>query len=292
MSTEPPRIPRELFKDLLGGIMENKSALVGALIVCAFVITAITIPIASLIGIQVTPYDPLQQDVGPVLGPPSLAHPLGTDMVGRDLLSRIVAATPNDLAVSLAVIGFSFLVGAIVGSFAALRGGLLDEGLMRLTDIFFAIPALVLAMAIGIALGPGIVNMTMALMMIWWPPYARLARGEALKISHQNFIEAARLSGLTRFGILLRHVLPNLAITMMAYASLDVGAVILVYSGLSYVGLSVKPPSPDWGQMVSAGQDYLLTAPWLPLLPGLVIALGVVGFSLVGDAVRDALESS
>ena len=221
--------------------------------------------------------------------PPSLSYLMGTDQLGRDIFSRILTATPNDFAVSLTVIAFSLVVGSIVGTYAAFHGGLWDEALMRVTDIFFAIPALVLAMAIALALGPGIVNMTVALMVIWWPPYARLARGEALKIAHQNYIEAAKLSGHGTSRIIFGHALPNISLTLLIYASLDVGTVILVYAGLTYLGLGVQPPHPDWGSMVSSTQDYILAAPWLPFFPGLVIALGVIGFSLLGDGLKDTL---
>jgi peptide/nickel transport system permease protein len=265
--------------------------LIGATIVGIFAVTAVVVFIAGLLHVQVTPYNPLKQDVGPPLAPPSLKYLMGTDQLGRDVFSRIVTATPNDFSVSLVVIAFSLIVGALIGTYAAFNGGLLDEALMRLTDVFFAIPALVLAMAIGIALGPGITNMTIALMIIWWPPYARLARGEALKIAHQNYIEAARLAGSGKSRIILGHALPNITLTLLVYASLDVGTVILVYAGLSYLGLAVRPPLPDWGEMVSSYQDFMLSSPWLPLFPGLIIALGVIGFSLLGDGLRDALQA-
>jgi peptide/nickel transport system permease protein len=270
-------------------LRRSKEATVGIVIVLCFVVTAIVVSISHLVGFQVTPFDPIAQNVGPPLAPPSLAHLAGTDVQGRDLLSRLIVATPNDLAVSLGVVGFALAAGAIIGSVAAFRGGLLDEALMRFTDAIFALPALVLAMAIGVTLGPGVTNMMLALMIIWWPPYARLARGEALRVSHQNYIEAARLSGLGTAKILFKHVLRNILITMFVYATLDIGTVILVYSGLSYLGLSVRPPEPDWGEMVSSYRDYLITAPWLPVIPGSIIALGVIGFSLLGDGLRDAL---
>jgi peptide/nickel transport system permease protein len=279
-------------RSALGSLLSNKGALIGASIVSVFALTSIAVFIASVLHVQITPYNPLKQDVGPPLAAPSLHYLMGTDQLGRDVFSRIITATPNDFSVSLIVIGFSLLVGAVIGSYAAFNGGLLDEGLMRLTDVFFAIPALVLAMAIGIALGPGITNMTIALMIIWWPPYARLARGEALKIAHQNYIEAARLSGAGRSKIIIGHALPNISLTLLVYASLDVGTVILVYAGLSYLGLAVRPPLPDWGEMVSAYQDFMLSSPWLPFFPGLIIALGVIGFSMLGDGLRDALQSN
>jgi len=271
--------------------LRNKEAMIGGLIVLGLLLVGVIVTISNLTGLQITPYDPIQQNVGPSLAPPSFAHLMGTDLHGRDLFSRIVVATPNDLAVSLAVVGVALAVGVIIGSVAAFRGGLLDEALMRFTDVIFALPALVLAMAIGVTLGPGVTNMMVALMIIWWPPYARLARGEALRVAHQNYIEAARLSGMGTVKILFKHVFRSILLTMLVYATLDIGTVILVYSGLSYLGLSVRPPQPDWGEMVSSYQDYLITAPWLPVIPGFIIALGVVGFSLLGDGIRDALET-
>ena len=269
----------------------SKEALIGGIVVVGLLLVALIVTVSNLLGVQITPYDPIQQDVGPSLAPPSLAHLMGTDLHGRDLFSRVIVATPNDVAVSLAVVGVALALGVIIGSVAAFRGGLLDEALMRFTDVIFALPALVLAMAIGVTLGPGVTNMMVALMIIWWPPYARLARGEALRVAHQNYIEAARLSGMGTAKILFKHVFRSILVTMLVYATLDIGTVILVYSGLSYLGLSVRPPQPDWGEMVSSYQDYLITAPWLPVIPGFIIALGVIGFSLLGDGIRDALEA-
>jgi peptide/nickel transport system permease protein len=276
---------------ILSSIKSDPGALIGAVIVSTFAIVAIAEFIAQSLKIQLAPYNPIKPGVGPSFAPPSLKYLMGTDDLGRDLFSRILTATPNDLGVSIAVIAFALVIGAFVGTYAAFRGGILDEALMRVTDIFFAIPALVLAMAIALALGPGIINMTIALMIIWWPPYARLARGEALKIAHQNYIEAARLSGAGRLKIILKHAMPNISLTLLIYASLDVGTVILVYAGLSYLGLGVRPPYPDWGEMVSSYQDYILSYPWLPFFPGLIIALGVIGFSLLGDGLKNALMS-
>jgi peptide/nickel transport system permease protein len=272
-------------------VTRNKEALIGTVIVVGFMLMALMVSVSRLLGMQITPYNPIAQDVGPALAPPSFAHLLGTDVEGRDLFSRIIIATPNDMTVSVVVVGFALAAGAIIGSAAALRGGLLDEALMRFTDVIFALPVLVIAMVIGVVLGPGVTNMMIALMIIWWPPYARLARGEALRVTHQNYIEAARLSGSGTVKILLKHVLRGIIGTLLVYATLDIGTVILVYSGLSYLGLSVRPPQPDWGEMVSTYQDYLITAPWLPVMPGFVIALGVIGFSLLGDGLRDALKT-
>ena len=272
-------------------VKSNREATIGATIVSAFIVTAVVVEVATLLHVPITPYDPLKSS-GPQLAPPSTAHVFGTDLVGRDVLSRLIVATPNDVAVGFAVVAFALALGLIVGSVAAFKGGLLDEALMRLTDVVFALPALIIAMVIAVALGPGVTHMMVALMIIWWPPYARLARGEALKVSHQNYIASARISGAGTGTVIVKHVIPNIFRIMMVYATLDIGTVILVYSGLSYLGLSQTPPTPDWGEMVSSFQDYLVTAPWLPMVPGLVIAAGVVGFSLLGDGLRDAMEAS
>ena len=270
-------------------IRKSREATLGAILVTFILVAAIVIGIANLLNVQITPYDPLEQHVGPQLAPPSWSHLFGTDLVGRDVFSRIVVATPNDISIGLVVVGTAITIGMIVGSFAAFRRGLIDELLMRFTDVIFALPALVIAMSIAIVLGPGVTNMMIVLIIVWWPPYARLARGEALKVSQQNYIEAARFSGRGSIRIVLRHVLPNIFATMLAYATLDIGTVILVYAGLSYLGLSVRPPYPDWGEMVSTYQDYLITAPWLAVFPGLIISTVVVGFSFLGDGIRDAL---
>ena len=283
---------RSRTRGVFSALVRKKTALVGFVIVLGFLLLTAIVSIFGLLGLMVTPYDPIKQDVGPKLAPPSSSHIFGTDVLGRDVFSRILAATPNDVNISLAVIAFASAVGAIVGSYAAFRGGFIDEALMRTTDVFFGLPVLVLAMAISIALGRGLVNMMIALMITWWPPYARMARGEALRVSHMNYIEAARLSGSGRLKILLKHVLPNILTTMLVYATLDIGTVILVYSGLSYLGLSIRPPEPDWGEMVSSYQGYLLSAPWLPLIPGFVIALGAIGFGLLGDGLREWLGVS
>lgn len=272
-------------------VSKNKEILLGLIIVVPFLFGALMVAIADLLNLTITPYDPLMQNVGASLGAPSTSHIFGTDFLGRDVFSRIVAAIPNDVAVSLGVVGLAIVVGILIGSFAAFKGGLLDEVLMRFTDVIFSLPALLIAMVISVALGPGLTHMMVALMVIWWPPYARLARGEALKVSHQNYIEAARLAGQKTVKIVLSHVLPNISITMLVYATLDLGTVILTYAGLSYLGLSVRPPQPDLGEMISSSQDYLIAAPWLPVIPGMVIAIVVIGFSILGDGLRDMLEA-
>lgn len=268
--------------------LRGNQAKLGLAIVIIFLTTAFAVAIT---GTSFLPYNPIKQDVGPVLAAPSSQHLFGTDNLGRDVFSRIVFATPNDLMVSFIVIASSFVVGIFLGCVAGFWGGVIDEILMRSTDVIFAIPALILAMSIAVILGPGLIHMMYALMMIWWPPYARLARGEALRVSQRNFIEAAKASGTNTLRILTSHIIPNILSPILAYATLDIGTVVIVYAGLSYLGLSVQPPTPDWGAMVNAYQDYLVSAPWLPLFPAIIIAIVVIGFSLLGNGLRDAVES-
>ncbi len=269
----------------------NKESTVGLAIVLVFVFTAIVVQVSSLLNVQITPYppNPAPNQVGPTFLSPSLAHLFGTDNLGRDLFSRVVSATPYDSMVGFVVVGSAVLVGALLGGYAGLRGGLLDEVLMRFTDVFFALPVLLIAIVVGAVLGGGITNMMLAMMVVWWPPYARLARGEALKVAHQNYIEAARLSGQKPRRMLFRHVIPNISGTMLVYSTLDIGTVILVYSGLTFLGLGSHPPTPDWGQMVATYNGYVLSYPWLAIIPGLIISLGVVGFSLLGDGIKETL---
>ena len=278
-------------REVLSLMTRNKESIIGLTIVLAFLITAILMEASALLNVQFTPYpaNPLPSQASPQLLPPSLAHPFGTDNLGRDVLSRILVATPYDFMIGFAVVGSAVFIGAVLGGLAGLRGGLLDEFLMRFTDIFFALPVLLIAMVVGAILGGGIENMSLALMITWWPSYARLARGESLKVAHQNYIEASRLSGQRSPSILFRHVIPNISGTMLVYATLDIGTVILVYSGLTFLGLGNHPPAPDWGQMVASFNGYILTDPWLALIPGLVISFGVIGFSLLGDGIKDTL---
>lgn len=277
-------------RQLASFLRSNHEAALGAVIVLAFALTSLVVEAGILLNVQVVPYSPIQQDVGPLLASPSFAHPFGTDNLGRDLFSRIIYAMPNDVAVGYVVVASALAVGSILGSFAGIRGGIADEILMRFTDVFFALPVLVLAMVIALLLGAGVTNMMIVLAIVWWPPYARLARGEALKVAHQNYIEAARLSGLRLRKMIFQHVIPNISGTLLVYATLDIGTVILTYSGLAYVGLAVRYPYPDWGLMVSDYNAYVLSAPWLPLFPGLIISLGVIGFSLLGDGIKETME--
>lgn len=280
------------FRSTLSLLGRNNESIIGFAIVAIYLAVGLAVAIANALNFQVTPYEPLQQNVGSSLGAPSPSHLFGTDFLGRDVFSRVIASIPNGLVASFCVVAVAICVGALIGSVAAFKGGLFDELLMRFTDVIFSLPALVIAMVIAVTLGPGLTHMMIALMVIWWPPYARVARGEALRVSHQNYIEAARFAGQRTGQIILKHVLPNISMTLLVYATLDVATVVLTYAGLSYLGLSVRPPLPDLGEMISTSQEYLILAPWLPVIPGLVIAVLVIGFSLLGDGIRDTLEAA
>lgn len=270
--------------ELLASNIETK---VGGTIVAVFLITVLAEAIG---GFAILPYNPLRPLVGRPLQPPSLAHPFGTSNLGHDVFSQVIAGAPNDAMVSFFVVATALAIGAPLGAYAGVVGGVVDEILMRITDIFFAVPAIVLGIAITVILGPNPVNVMIALATIWWPAYARLSRSEALRLATTHYVEAARLGGLGNARIVRRHILPVITPQMLVYATLDVGTVVLAYSGLAYLGLAVRPPYPDWGDMVARSQEYILTAPWLPLIPALVILVIAIGFSLLGDGLRSALH--
>lgn len=272
-------------------LRKSREAVLGFAIVAAYLTAAVVVELSDLLRFRVLPYSVVLAS-GPTLAPPSFAHLLGTDNLGRDLFSRMLSATPYDVAIGYVVVGSALFVGLLLGGYAGLRGGILDELLMRFTDIFFALPVLLIALVIAAVLNSqGLTATAVALMIVWWPPYARLARGEALKVAHQNYIEAAKLSGQGSVRMLFRHVIPNISGTMLVYATLDLGTVLLTYSGLTFLGLGVHPPTPDWGAMITTYKDYILSAPWLAFFPGLTISLGVIGFSLLGDGIKEAREA-
>jgi len=265
----------------------NAETKIGLVIVSGFLIMALA---AAIGGDRVLPYNPVGINLQAAFLPPSLSHPFGTDSLGTDVFSMVIAGSPNDALVSFIVVGAAFLFGGILGSVAGYKAGWYDEALMRFTDIFFAVPAIILGITITIVLGPSPLNVALALVIIWWPSYARLSRSEALKLSSMNFVESARLSGIGTWRIVLRHIYRLAVPTLLVYATLDVGTIVLAYSSLAYLGLAVRPPHPDWGFMVAQFQQFIFRAPWLALIPALVIVVVAAGFSLLGDGLREALQ--
>lgn len=268
-------------------LMYNSGTKVGFAIVICFVLISAVVAIA---GWGILPYNPIGIHVDQAFEPPSLLHPFGTNFLGTDVFSMVLAGAPNDAMVSFFVVGFSFVFGGLLGALAGYLAGWIDEVLMRVTDIFFAVPAIILGMAIAIVLGPSPTHIMIALAIIWWPSYARLARSEALKLSTANFVESAKLSGISTARVVFRHIYRIAAPTLLVYATLDVGTVVLAYSGLAYLGLAVRPPYPDWGAMVASYQTYIFLAPWLPLIPAIVIVIVAAGFSILGDGLKEALQ--
>src|SRR6266513_1745953 len=262
-------------------LARTPAAWVGASIVAALLLVAV-------VGPAVTPTSPLRIAPLEKLQFPSARHPLGTDDLGRDLLSRIVAGARISLSVGILVLAIAMSLG--VGLLAGYFGGWPDEAVMRTTDVFLAFPRLVLAIAIAATLGPGLYNAMVAVALSWWPWYTRLVRGQLLSLRQQEFVLAGVSLGAGPGRILLRHLLPNVGATVVIQASIDVGYAILATAGLSFIGLGAQPPTPEWGSMIAQARSYLIDFWWYPTFPGLAIFLAVLGFNLLGDAVRDAFD--
>jgi len=237
-----------------------------------------------------SPDDPLKTQPGRRLQPPSASHILGTDYLGRDILSRVIHGARVSLIPALVVVAVAGAVGSLVGLVGGYVGGWLDEGLMRLTDVFLAVPALVLAMAIATALGPSARNAAIAVIVVWWPSYARLARSEAQVLAAVEFVQAASASGASHIRILLRHMLPNQASSLIVKASLDAGTVLLLLSGLSFLGIGAQSPTPEWGLEVATSRQYMFERPWYTIGASAAIFLTVYSMNLAGDAVRERLD--
>ena len=224
------------------------------------------------------------------LQPPSALHWFGTDEMGDDILSRVVIGTRTSLWVGLVITGVASLVGVPLGIAAGYLGGLTRSVIMRVTDVFLAVPGLVLALAIVSALGPGVLHAVLALSVVWWPGYVRLIEAKALTLRSESYVEAARTMGAGHGWILLRHILPNCVSPLIVKASMDMGLAILAVASLGFIGLGAKPPAPEWGAMISVARTYMPDWWWYSLFPGLFIFLTVLGFNLFGDGLRDMLD--
>jgi len=222
--------------------------------------------------------------------PPSLEHPLGTDYLGRDVLSRILYGGRSSLSIGFLVVIIASFVGIPLGAVAGYFGGWIDDVLMRITDIFLAFPPLLLAIAIAAALGPSFTNAMIAVAITWWPWYARLVRAQTLSLRERYFIEAARSIGVSDTSIIVRHVFPNVLTPVLVQATMDIGSAILTGAAISFIGLGVQPPTADWGNMVSTGRIYFIERPWFAGAAGAAIFLVTLAFNLLGDAVRDVAD--
>jgi len=258
----------------------------GFVVAVGFLILAIVV---WLTNGAILPYDPYAITTA-FLSPPSLAHFFGTDNLGRDIFSRVLAAAPYDAGVPAAVLAIAISLGMLTGTLAGYAGGVVEEVVMRVTDMFLAFPGLVLALAIAASLGPGIGNSILALAPVWWPTYTRLARGDTLSLKSMQFVEASRASGHKTRYILLHRIIPNVIPVLLVYATIDFGNVILTFSVLSFLGLGAQAPSPEWGLVTVQQEEFLLSAPWSPIIPALAILIVALAFSLLGDGLRDALD--
>lgn len=267
----------------LGRLIANPLSAIGL----ALVVFAIAVALAAPL---IAPDDPLAMAPDLRLTPPTLVHWMGTDDGGRDILSRVIFGARSSLLTALGILAMASVVGAAIGLAAGYLGGWVDEILMRVTDMFLAFPALVLAMAMAAALGPSLFNATVATAVVWWPWYARLVRGQTLHLKHEAFVESAQVSGASVLRITVLHILRNCLTPIIVQVSLDIGYAILTLSSLSFIGLGAQPPAPEWGSMVSLGRDYFLEQWWMVTFPGLAIFLSVMAFNLLGDGLQEALS--
>lgn len=235
----------------------------------------------------VAPRSPTELDVASQLLPPSGEHLMGTDEVGRDIFTRVVHGTRYSLGMAAAVVAIGALVGIIVGAIAGVAGGFVDNVVMRVVDVFLSLPIFVLAMAMAAVLGRGVLPLVVALGLVWWPGYARIVRGMVMSVSKRQHVESARALGPGPLYILRRHILPFTIGQLNVRITQDMGFALVAVAGLSFIGLGVRPPTPEWGLMVSASRVHLVEAWWYPLFPGLMIALVTVGLSMLGDSLAE-----
>ena len=255
----------------------------GAALVLGWVLVALFAPLLA-------PFDPLAIDLSAILQPPSSEHLLGTDNLGRDILSRILFGTRTDLTMGVIGVAAPLVIGILIGVVSGFYGGVVDALLMRLFDITIAFPFMILVLAIIAILGPGLSNYYIALALVAWVPYARLTRAETLVLRSAEFIQAARVLGFSSPYTMVRHVLPNAVTPSVVFVMTDIVLVILSGSALSFLGLGAQPPTPEWGLMIAEGRTFIATAPWISLFPGLAIVLLTLGFSLLADGFAKVLR--
>ncbi len=261
----------------------------GAIIIALLVLIAVLAPF-------IAPYDPTSGTLVDRLKPPawekngSMAHLLGTDVLGRDTLSRLIYGARTSLLVAVVAILVAGILGASLGIISGYLGGWVDILLMRAADLAFSFPVILLAMVLAIVFGASFQNIIFVISLILWAEYARMARAETLKVREMDFVALAKVAGISKGWIMFRHILPNVAGSLIVLATLQVGVVIVMESSLSFLGVGVPPPTPDWGSMIADGRSYVVTAWWLALVPGLAILFTVLAFNLVGDALTELLS--
>ena len=285
MTTEKKKIRRKnsQIREIIGRLFRNKAAVIGFVILLVLVVCAV-------FADWLAPYDYAAQDLKNRFVAPCLAHPFGTDNLGRDILSRIIVGSRISLTVGLASVSLSAVIGIFLGSIAGFYGGKSDNIIMRAMDVLLAIPSLLLAISIAATLGNGIPNLILAIGFGAAPTYARIVRASILSLKEQEFVEAARSVGASDFRIIFHHILPNCLAPIIVQMTLGVASAILSTASLSFIGLGIAPPTPEWGSMLSAGRQYIRDAWHIVTFPGAAIMITIFGLNLFGDGLRDALD--
>ncbi|WP_257029213.1 ABC transporter permease [Neobacillus driksii] len=270
-------------KDFLSILTMNKAAMVGAIIILFYIFVALFAPLLA-------PYDPYEINLENKLIPPSTDHWMGTDDKGRDILSRILYGSRLSMGIGITAVIFGAFFGIIFGLIAGYYGKWIDSTIMRIMDILLAFPGILLALAIISTLGPGLINVTIAVGAYSIPLFARIVRGSTLEVKRLEYIDAVRSLGADDLTIIFKHILPNILSPIIVQGTLRLATVILSAAGLSFLGLGAQPPSPEWGTMLSSGRDFLFSAPYIAIFPGLAISILVLGFNIFGDGLRDAFD--
>lgn len=274
---------RSPWASMLRRFRKNKRALVGFWMVVVFVGIAV-------FAQAIAPYDPIEQNMDVILQPPSADHLFGTDEYGRDILSRIIYGSQISLMIGIVGVLISVVIGVGLGTVSGYFGGRTDMFIMRIMDIFMAFPSFLLALAIVSVLGPGMVNVMIAIGIFSVPTFARISRSAVISVKNKEFIEAAKSMGASHARVIFKHVLPNSVAPIIVLSTMRVATAILTASGLSFLGMGAQPPTPEWGAMLSTGREYLRTAPHVSTIPGLAIMFMVLAFNMLGDGLRDALD--
>ena len=264
-------------------LKKDKIAMIGAIIIFFLAGIAILAP-------HIAPYDPIELDLENRLSSSDVNHLMGTDNLGRDVLSRVIYGARISLSIATVVVVIVMLLGTAMGTIAGYFGGIIDGTIMRVVDVLLAFPNIILALVIAGILGPSLTNVMIALSAIWWVGYARIIRGSVLSVKEKEFVEAARAMGCSDTHIAIRHILPNVLSPVIVLATLDMGHIILSIAALSFLGLGAQPPIPEWGTMLNEGRPFMETAPHLMIFPGLMIMVVVLAFNFLGDGLRDALD--
>lgn len=271
------------FRTFLKRLFKNKGAVFGLMIILALILSAVFAP-------WIAPYRYDAQSLANMLQRPSATHLLGTDEFGRDLFSRIVYGSRISIQIGFIAVGLSLVVGTVLGAIAGYYRGVADYIISAIIDIAWSFPVILLAIAIVASLGPSLFNVMLAVALVSWGGYARLVRGQFLALREREFVEAARVLGMSDLRIIFRHMLPNSLAPIIVMVTLELPKAIIVESSLSFLGLGAQPPTPSWGYIISSGRSFLMEAPWIALAPGVMIMVVVLGFNLFGDALRDTLD--